>query len=549
MLPRRPAPRTAFSLLGALGVFACALACSFAPTASAAEPPVAWFSTGGETIYHLRGAHTAPDATRSIITAAYSGKILCFDHAGKKRWEQSANRFFPYALDAGDLDGDGLDESVVASADSSLYLIAHDGRLIAKVTVGPTPLYAAKIVTWGDGKKGIVCGGPERVLYHVSPAGKIVSSVTVPGAVSALAVGRHTPGAPASLVVKLSLDYNAVRLTRHTLPALEPIGAPLAIADRFQYNLLSLDADGDGRDEFALGSAHGGGLYRATGEKIFALQERRLPGGDPAYPLVILDKIPAPDGRGEALIGLFASTLRLYGPDGKIRREVNLPDSLAGLCYDAASRTLLLGSGVSGDDCVYRVRLDQPGWGEALAQLRPKGQLRQIVANLHTFAAQVAAFQPPAYQIRAATEEHCVVAAFSPYNPGTVAELEPARSLAPLAALYRTSFPYPSLSFAGNQWLSEDWDRSHLLHGWAKKRDPRMKYRLTRKEIVDHARRLEREGLPFVWTIGHGNDPFFLSLGTAEEILQVAPTACRGFIFPRLPATIPLPSATRSRPT
>lgn len=491
------------------------------------------FSTGGETIYHLRGAQTRAATGRSIIAAAYSGKVLCFDFSGRQQWAQAANLCFPFSLDAGDLDGDGFDECVVASADGSLYIIEPDGRLRAKVFTGKPPLYSVKIVTWNNGRAGIICGGPERILYHVSPQGQVVSSVAMPGAISAIDLGRLAPSEPASVVVKLSLDFNRVQLSRHRLPGLEPQEAPRALNERFLYNLITLDTDGDGRDEIAMGGAKGGVLYDASGQRILNLQERGTGRGQHVYAMVMLDKRPAKTGRGHELVGVYASTLRLYGADGKIRQEVPLPDSPAGLCYDAASHTLLLGSGISGDDCIYRVDLDQPGWADALKQVGFQGKLRQIAANLETLADQIATFQPPAYQPRATPDALCVFAV-EPFSAGTVAELTPAHSLAPLTRLHQREFPYPHLSFAGNQWLSEDWDRSQLPHGWAGTRDPRMKYQLTQQEIVAHAGRLEREGLPFVWTIGHGNDPFFLSLATIEAILRAAPTACRGFIFPEV---------------
>ncbi len=64
--------------------------------AVAADQPVAWFSTGGETIHHLRAGRTSAKTPRSIIAAAYSGKVMCFDFAGKKLWEQTACRDFPF---------------------------------------------------------------------------------------------------------------------------------------------------------------------------------------------------------------------------------------------------------------------------------------------------------------------------------------------------------------------------------------------------------------------------------------------------------------------
>ncbi|MFZ5830729.1 MAG: hypothetical protein ACOY3P_11610 [Planctomycetota bacterium] len=518
----------------------------YLPSACAAEEPVTWFSTGGETIYHLRGAQTGAGPNRSIVSAAYSGKVLCFDYAGKKLWEQSAGEYFPFDLDAGDIDGDGFDECAVASSDGSLYLIDHDGRLLAKVFENKPPLYSVKIVRWGN-NAGIICGGTERVLYHVSPQGKVVASFETrsfdtpwPGVVKSIEVGQFSQNGEESLAIGMQMDWNRSIFSLHRLPGLEPIGEARNDRQRPRgglgidhYHLAVLDANGDGIDEIAFGEALGGAVCNADGKRLYSLQERRTGRGQHIYSMVMPAVVPSDDGHGDQLIGMFASHLRFYGSDGRIRKEVPLAISPAGLCYDAPSKTLLLGSAQSGGDCVYCVRLDRPGWEESLRSLGYQGKIRQIVGNVETLIKQIDEFQPPPYQPRENPDFLCVFN-YTPGMPGAVKDLAPERSLIPLMRFYRSEFPYPHLQFAGNQWLSERRDRSKMPYGWDQTRDRRLPYQLTSDEVVDQARRLEREGLPFVWTIGHGNDPFFLSLSTIEGILRAAPTACKGFIFPEV---------------
>lgn len=80
--------------IGIPHLLAALLGCMMIP-ARAADPavasaPVSWFPTAGETVYHLKAARTAADVPRSIVAATYSGKVLCFDFAGQKLWEQVA---------------------------------------------------------------------------------------------------------------------------------------------------------------------------------------------------------------------------------------------------------------------------------------------------------------------------------------------------------------------------------------------------------------------------------------------------------------------------
>ncbi len=504
-----------------------------ARAADPASSPVSWFPTGGETVYHLKAARTAADVPRSIVAAAYSGKVLCFDFTGRKLWEQAAGRFFPFDLDVGDIDGDGFDECAVASADGSLYLIDHDGKLLAKVFEGKPPLYSVRIVAWGPRQVGIVCGGPERVLYHISPQGQVVAKAGLPGAIMNLDEGCFSTKGDPGLAVGIDRDYNRLVFGLHRLPGLEPQGEPRVTKESFFYHMIAVDTDGDGRDELVFGGTKGGVIFDAAGGKLGSLQERNTGRGQHVYAMVMLDKVPSEGGRRDELIGLYASALRLYGADGRIRKEVSLAESPAGLCYDAATKTLLLGSGQSGGDGIHLARMDQPGWEEALRALGYQGKLREIVTNIEKLTAQINAFRPPPYQPQKCPEQLCVFN-LEPFAVGAISEAAPGRSLVPLLNLHAGEFPYAHLNFAGNQWFSEAMDRSKLPHGWDRKRDKRMKYQLTSQEIVEYARRLEREGLPFVWTIGHGNDPFFLSLSTVEGILQAAPTACKGFIFPEV---------------
>jgi hypothetical protein len=175
------------------------------------------------------------------------------------------------------------------------------------------------------------------------------------------------------------------------------------------------------------------------------------------------------------------------------------------------------------------------GWENSLKTLGYKGKAGQLLANINALAAQVNAFEAPPYQPETPTEQFSVFT-YGPYNPGLLSEINPDTTLAPLTQLYKTEFPYPHISFSGNQWLSENWDRSALLHGWDTKRDKRMTYTFTSQQIIDYATTLEQRGLAFTWTIGHGNDPFFLSLTTVEGILLAAPTTCKGFLFPEMEA-------------
>ncbi len=130
--------------------------------------------------------------------------------------------------------------------------------------------------------------------------------------------------------------------------------------------MTAVDIDGDGRDEIALGGNKGGAVRDATGKQMIGLQGSSINHGQQNYSMLMLDKATLPGEKGERMLGVSASVLRMYDSGGKISREVDLAFSPAGLHYDPVTETLLLGSGQSGGDCVYCVRILRPGWQLAL---------------------------------------------------------------------------------------------------------------------------------------------------------------------------------------
>jgi hypothetical protein len=88
-----------------------------------AAGPLTAFSTGGHTVYHLRPGKVAKGGVRAIISASLDGSVLCHTPEGKLLWAAPTGGNMPFDLAVADIDGDGLDEALVASADGALYAI------------------------------------------------------------------------------------------------------------------------------------------------------------------------------------------------------------------------------------------------------------------------------------------------------------------------------------------------------------------------------------------------------------------------------------------
>ncbi len=441
---------------------------------------VSWFSSGGQTAYHVRAAHTNSNINRSVIAAMYSGKIICFSYDGKKLWEQSAGKSFPFDLDAGDIDGDGFDECVIASADGSLYIIDHDGTLIKRVFENKPPLYSVKIISHGNNKKGIVCGGIERILYHISSNGEIKNTSEVKNAViRSIDVGHFQSKDSLSLVVGLFYDLQKAHYNIYSIPDLVQIGNQVDTKEEFLYKAVTVDAEGDGIDEIAMGAnglklSNGSSIFKTDGTRVCKFETVEPGNGQNLFYMVLFDKIPQKQGTGDQIISISANAFRYFDTKGKIIKNIEIAFAPTDLKYDQKTGVLLLGNEQSGGDCIFLVRLNQPGWEKSLASLGFMGKLKTIVKNMETLSKQIDAFEKPSYQKldnpevvgyhRGQADLSNIVAQMDSNQVKDKGE----SVLHILNKFYNSHFKYKNIRFASNQFVLEKYDRSKQLHGWDK---------------------------------------------------------------------------------
>ena len=88
----------------------------------------------------LAGFVLQPGDARAIIAAAFDGSVLCHQPDGRLIWKAPTGGHMPFDLAVAEIDGDRLDEALVASADGSLYAIDHDGRALWNFR-SPAPAY------------------------------------------------------------------------------------------------------------------------------------------------------------------------------------------------------------------------------------------------------------------------------------------------------------------------------------------------------------------------------------------------------------------------
>ena len=498
------------------------------------------FSTGGHTVYHLRCGRISLTGDGVVVAAALDGSVLCFAKDGRLLWENGDNRSLPLDLDVADLDGDGRDETMVASADGSLYVLSHGGELRWRFSREP-PLLQVRAVTGGGQDPIILTGGVEKKLYALSADGQILNSVESPFVVRHIRWGEFLEGGRKhAAVVTAKNDKSRFFLQLFDPTGLKPVWKkPLGLATdnptqgtKFYvpwagyrvavFSVLAVDINRDGRDEIVLsdhferrGAFH---AYDHAGEKVLTSSHKGIRGKP--YRMNLLSYVKSPQGRQGRIFGLFGNQIIVYALDGSIERILDGPYSLACAEFDPGSNTMFLGSSISGGDGVYMLHLDQPGWESAFEDLKPVGRLAEVEWNMAALAEQLVNFTRPPYQ----------------RQPKQTAVIT-GRSSEEIRKLYLAKHDYQNVRFVQFNLFTEDYDRGILEAPWNTTRETRHKYDFTAEEIIAWAAEREERREPFALWAGHGNDPFYMRLATIRGILEAAPTMAVALVFPEMERT------------
>ena len=140
---------------------------------------MASFSTGGHSVYHLRCARDRGETDAKLFAAAYDGAILACRPGGKRIWRNADSDAFPLDMAIADIDGDGRQETLVASADGALRVLGADGAEQWTFQREP-PLIQVCVTDDVNGKPIILTGGMEKVLYALDSKGKVLKSLASP---------------------------------------------------------------------------------------------------------------------------------------------------------------------------------------------------------------------------------------------------------------------------------------------------------------------------------------------------------------------------------
>jgi hypothetical protein len=487
------------------------------PSLGWTEPAVSLFSTGGHTVYHLRPATVARGGGRVVISAAYDGSVLCHTPAGELRWKAETGGNFPFDLCVADINGDGLDESLVASGDGAVYALGPDGKRLWSFKK-TAPLFQVCAAKQADNTCIILTGGEEQTLYALSSDGKLRGQLPLGVPIRHLRAGDILgQGRDLAVVATTTLALNGKLGLSLVEPrdlsrlwSLENLGVYAPNSGRRFFSMALVDLNHDSKQDILLSGTWGDNgkiqAFDQAGKQLFVKSDPRIP----IIPYRMNLLVPVKLADDEYVIGQFANILIVYNLDGSCREVVTGPYAYSNAAFDPVTRTLYCGSEVSGGDEVVAVHLDRPGWQQAFVAAKPVGKLATILANMGTLKAQVAGFQAPAYQPKPRGAD---VLMMDEYHTRTPEELR------------RGAYKGPNLRLVSHVTWGQKPEPGEL---WCRYRSAFSKYELTADELVAQAAHWETNGLDFVLQACH-TTAMHMSPATFERVLKVAPKHLWGF--------------------
>ncbi|QUI22241.1 hypothetical protein HZI73_08000 [Vallitalea pronyensis] len=485
-----------------------------------ASPIITGFSTNHH-IYHVKPATLTNG--RGVIAASYDGKVLAYKSNGRHLWTGKTNGSFIFDLYVDDIDGDGFDESMAASADGSLYVFDKRGKLLWQHNT-KAPLYCVNTIQADHNKKHILVGGIDRTIYKLSHDGAVLDTFE-----SETGIIRHLETADmygtgkeylvAVTTVTDNSTTHALMLDVDTMQAEWTISLNAIKKDKYIGRMVLADINKDGQCEILLPhsrkvtpgqyiilNCHGDYIKSSTSSDEVVKRD---------YRMNFLSHIKMSSMGEEYILGLNQHQIIVNDLDGNLKAVYSGPASFAGGAFDPETNTYYMASETSGGDAIYAMRLDHNQWGEAFENMELTGRIKDVQRNIEKIDRQLESFVKPSYQDTISSGIHIALLDVPP-------ELD---EMTPNDAIQFADF--------SASW-QEDYDRSGLSPYWQTHKDKRKTYDKSAEELIALAAEWEAKGQDFSMWAGHGSDPFYMQLSTLEGILKAAPNHCKMFIYSEL---------------
>ncbi|WP_010136728.1 pyrrolo-quinoline quinone [Ochrovirga pacifica] len=505
-------------------LWSCILGLTLLGHVNNARAQKANFSTKETTV---RNAAVATVNNKEVLyVSSLSDGVGCYTLNGERLW--SAKIETPaviFEIEAADIDDDGNDDLLAASANGTIYCWASNGKLLWKFVSSPKVRFS-EIALVNNGKLQVFAGGNDEYLYELNAQGKLVGKTKIQGVVRKIESGNFVNKGKEDLFVmtyshdKFRWDFMGIldADTKKIVRSLDykksknkdlskAMVTDLEIADLNKDGLSDILFFGDVKwIPLVVGlDAHFNSItqYKGTRKDI-----QRYANTKGICLLPVKDEIVFQFGGVSHRIDLKGKLIEKLGTRYANEHEIVYSDFVLA----PQSEQLITAGEVDGGNGVYTFNLKKSSWLSTNHRL--EGTMAQVKENLDLLYQQILDFKMPSYQKK--SDESWVMVTSKKID-SKVQKLKGNK-----------------VEFVIQRAPKESTDRAPLVAKIGKaalKKDKRGKYQDSRESIVNKAREYEKEGQHFTLWAGHGNDPFYIQIETLEQILQVAPTTCRGFVY------------------
>ncbi|QHI39249.1 Lambda-carrageenase [Kordia antarctica] len=489
-----------------------------------------------------------------IVATSYEGTIVAVNYSGEILWKNKLSGYMNHDIWAGDINNDGIDEIFAANADGSVYCLNSKGTLVWQFKQNDAPMYSVCVIN-KDNKAYVVCGGYDNSFYYVSEEGKLVDEIASKTYSIEKPFGKaeHKKLPPKGLHITNFLrpgklkgkDILIVHGVQNSMNGdgsiylfnpLEKLPfETVSVQKRGPYgDLRIVDADADGSSEILLGR---------TGAKAkgmtFRIIDTKSPNNQSIQDLnkakdkaslkrgmyrVIQPEVINNNGK-PAYMSLFGSNIVIsnIGEPQSDAEVISTRFSFNDMFKDPNSNKVILASAQSGGSAIHIINFDTKDWKKDYEKLNPPGKIQEILSNSAEIKQNLKNFKKPSYQKESAP----VYFMSENRNKQGVAE-----AIDKIEAKYNNP-----IFLTGGNFDKENWDRSAMTSEiYKKKRDRRMKYRLTQEEVlaIIDKKHKKSNGKGISYWGGHGNDPFMYQVSTTMKGMDLGNGNKTVLIYPEV---------------
>jgi hypothetical protein len=502
------------------------------------KPSIEYYPIDGNA-WHIE-LDISQGAIRSVIYATFEGRIVSYDPFNhENRWEYETGAFI-FQLKVKDIDRDGHNEILAVNADNQLLVLDHAGKLLWEYR-DSTPLYdidAGEIDTGTSGLE-IITGGISRQVFVFSKDGTLLHNIKgMDRLVFRLQIlNLDEDDQKEILVIENRTIAHALKFGQNQfysiwrkqlkVPA-EYINWENPRGSFYPFSITSADLQADGDIEIIGGDTYFNkqavGVFDKKADPIWISEkqppfENRKHGQTEFYSTAFIRTGDLfPEMRGIEILSVAGGNFRILSEDGNLLGEQEAPIGFTD--FEIYGRDVYLSSSPNGDNNLYHLKIDE-NWQQSVQNIERRGKIKRIGKNLQMLEEQVLAFKG----------EKPVNKDYFIKSRGISILKEDFSDYRMFNRWFRERFPYtnlkqivsvkviestPPLDENGEPWSEWRWSVD-AINGT-----------MTVEEILAKAKWIEENQIPTLFNIGHSCMPF-ITLETAEKILQTAPNYCIGF--------------------